>query len=269
MRLLFDDFNKNSESFSHKVIKTLLYNNIILNNNNILESSLEKYFKNRIADIYFKFVSGEEVVIEVQNSYISIKELIDRTLDYNKKNIFVLWILNGKGNCVGSIKEPFHKKNVKISSIEKFLHKIYGGRVYYINVIRYPNKTTITKPFALHFSPVNMKKERIYKNKFRYYYLRNANVCQIPDWNILCNNYKFKLARFYDKNAYTTLKLKILKIIREFQNNRIKKDIKNKNPVKKNFKNMKKFVNRKLYNEYGKILILKAINDLFHENNNL
>ena len=139
----------------------------------------------------------QEIVIEIQNSEISVKEIIDRTLDYNKKKKYVLWILNGKGRCVESFKEPCHKKKVKISPAEKLLHKLYGGRVYYINLIKYPHKTTITKPFALHFSPLNKKRERIYKKGFKYYYMRNANVSQIPDWNFLCIDYKFKIRGFW------------------------------------------------------------------------
>ncbi|KKL88421.1 hypothetical protein LCGC14_1924850, partial [marine sediment metagenome] len=86
-----------SESLYHKAIKQLIFKSATEKNNPIIEKSLEKHFGNRRADVYFKLKSGEEIVVEVQNSKITVKEIKQRTEDYNKKNIFVLWILHGMG----------------------------------------------------------------------------------------------------------------------------------------------------------------------------
>jgi hypothetical protein len=204
-----------AESFSHKAIKQLILKYMAKNDSNIIKSSLEKYFQNRRADVYFKFRDGKEVVVEIQNSRISVKEIIDRTLDYNKKGMYVLWLLNGKGKIVNSPKMLCHMKDLKISPAEHFLHKIYGGRVYYVTLNKHNNKTTITPPFALHFSPSKKNSTQIFKSKFDYYYIRNVNFVKIPNWKLLCVDYTFKIARFYDKHALKILKFKILGFLQE------------------------------------------------------
>ena len=123
-----------SESQSHKLMKHLLHDFLYLNNNSIISRALEKYFGNRFADVYFKLKDGHEIVIEIQNSKISVKEIIKRTKDYNGKGAHVLWILHGEGKCAASAKYPRDQKQVKISPAEKFLHGMYGGRVYYMNI---------------------------------------------------------------------------------------------------------------------------------------
>jgi competence CoiA-like predicted nuclease len=115
-----------AESHSHRAIKQLLYKYIYENNNSIIERSLEKYFGNRIADIYFRFNSGKEIVVEIQNSKRSAGEIIQRSKDYNEKGIYVLWILHGEGNCVGTFKYPIDSKEIKISIAESYLHKFTG-----------------------------------------------------------------------------------------------------------------------------------------------
>lgn len=198
-----------SESFTHKAIKQLIYKYITLYCKNIETSKLEKQISKRRADVYFKLHSGEELVVEIQNSYITVKDLIDRTLDYNKQGIFVLWILNGNGNAVATPKKPKRKRNTKISPVEHILHRIYGGRVYYVNIHRDYHKLTITPPYALHFSPSDSVSTDIIREKFEHYFIRNANYITIPSWDVLCVDYKFKIGRFYDKNAVNILKEKI------------------------------------------------------------
>jgi len=195
-----------SESLIHKAIKQLLFKYISQYNTDVIESSLEKYFDSRRGDVYFKLRGGEEVVVEVQNSRVSVKEVITRMKDYTKKGIYVLWVLSGGGNAVASKKWPKHQKNVKVSPVENLLHKIYGGRVYYVNVNDHSEKITLTPPYALHFSPSDSKSPTIFQDTYSYYYIRNINVVRIPSWNLLCVDYNFKIARFYDTNAVTILK---------------------------------------------------------------
>ena len=68
----------------------------------IYKSSLEKSFGERRADAYFYYKSGNKVAVEIQNSPMSSREITARTLDYNKKGIYVLWILNGQGKCIAA-----------------------------------------------------------------------------------------------------------------------------------------------------------------------
>ena len=251
----FSTESARSESFYHKAIKRLIYTYISDNKKNVVEKSLEKYINSRRADVYFRLNSGEQIVVEVQNSNIPVKEIIERTKHYNTNGIYVLWILSGNGNCVASPKYPEDKKNVKISTVENFLHRMYGGRVYYVNINFYENKTTISTPFALHFSPSsNRKNRKRFKTKYGSYYIKNLNFSKIPSWNLLCVDFnEFKLARFYDKNIKRVIKSQII--------------IYYKRNLKK-FPRKKKLLNSiiRLFKEkYGVFLILRAILELTKE----
>ncbi|MFX1235763.1 MAG: competence protein CoiA family protein [Promethearchaeota archaeon] len=201
-----------AESKIHKALKELIYQKVC-ENNDIVNISLEKYFGNRFADIYFKLNSNQHVVIEIQNSPITVKEIIHRTKDYNQKGIYVLWILHGKGSCVASPKAPRDEKGIKISPAESFLHKMYGGRVYYINFIQFKKKFSITTPFAIHYSKLLDKRKRgMLKSRFYFFFYRNSNFVDVPSWKLLCTEFSgFKIARFYDKNLKSVLKEEILK----------------------------------------------------------
>jgi len=268
-----------SESFSHKAIKRLIFKYISENNKNIVEKSLEKYIDNRRSDVYFKMKSGKQVVVEVQNSNISLKELINRTEHYTKNEIHVLWILYGQGACVASPKFPEDKKNVKVSMVENFLHGMYGGRVYYVNINFHKDKTTISVPYALHFSLSSIKKYRkMFRSKFESYYVKNVNFSKIPSWNLLCVKYNdFNIARFYDKNVKRVLKEKISMFL-------IQKKNRNCNNCRVKFKNLRictmaddckfrQFKDKKLIklilanfsNKYGKSIIIESLFELIKE----
>ena len=213
-----------AESHFHRAIKLFLYKYIYENNNSIVKRSLEKYFGNRYADVYFKLDTGKEVVVEVQNSKISVKEIIARTKDYNGKGMFVLWMLYGEGKCVASPKRPIDDKLIKISPAENYLHRMYGGRVYYVNLDIRRNKASLKTPFALHYSkPIKKRKQALFKCGYDSYFLRDSNFITIPSWSILCTEFAgFKITRFYDKNIKSLLKKKILnfyKIEKKGRNN--------------------------------------------------
>ena len=74
-----------------------------------MTSEIEKRLSSRRADISIIINSGEQVAVEIQHSLISVNDLRQRTLDYNSKGIYVLWILHGEGNSVGSKKYPENK----------------------------------------------------------------------------------------------------------------------------------------------------------------
>ena len=224
-------------------------------NNNVVDSSTEKYFKTRRADIFFKLSDGKKIVIEIQHSKITTKEISDRTHEYNQQGMFVLWILHGKGNSVASPKFPEHKKDVKVSPVEKLLHKMYGGRVYYVNVNEYFHKTTITFPFAIHYSLSDKKPKKSFRKNYEYFYYRNSNFAMIYSWKLLCVDYnEFKIARFYDKNIKISLKNQIFNFIQDsikkYPLNYEKKS-KTKKLVNKIFKEFR--------GQYGKAIIMEAI----------
>ncbi|NHJ21673.1 MAG: hypothetical protein EAX91_12065 [Candidatus Lokiarchaeota archaeon] len=203
-----------AESYSHKAIKLFLYKYIYENDKQVEVRSLEKFFGNRFADVYFRLKDGQEIAVEVQNSKISPKEIINRFNDYNKLGVYVLWILYGEGKCVASHKYPNNAKLVKISLAEKTLHHIYGGRVYYVNLDFRDNKISLQHPFALHFSKPFQKKFRgIFKARYDSYFYRDSIFTMIPNWNLMCTKFSgYKIARFYDKNLKIVLKEKVKKI---------------------------------------------------------
>ncbi|MFW9938754.1 MAG: competence protein CoiA family protein [Candidatus Thorarchaeota archaeon] len=245
-----------SESHFHKAIKLFLYKYIYENNSAIIERSLEKYYGNRIADIYFRLNNGKEIVVEVQNSKITISEIIQRSKDYNEKGIYILWILHGEGNCVETYKYPVDSFEIKISLAESFLHKMYGGRVYYINLNIHNERVTLSNLFALHFSkPICKKKRGFFRTRYTTYLFRDSNYTEIQNWNIFCTEFSgFKIARFYDKNVKSILKKRIASYYH------LKKD--KFHNEKKLYKAILKHFKRK----YGRYLILNTVIDLINEN---
>jgi hypothetical protein len=197
-----------SESYFHKALKILLKDKIYDMNTSIIEKSLEKYIGKRFADIYFKLNNGNEIVIEIQNSYISPNEIEERTKDYNKLGIYVLWILYGEGKCVGSFKYPKDVIETRISMAENYLFRMYGGRVYYVNLKIKRKKPIISQIFALYFSkPIKRKKRQLFKTRYSHFYLRDSIHTPIRNLRILCTDFsKHKIARFYDKNIKLILK---------------------------------------------------------------
>ncbi len=241
-----------SESFHHKAIKHLIYNYVFDKTNIIAQRELEKYFGTRFADIYFQLKSGEKVVVEVQNSKITVQELIQRTKDYNALGIHVLWLIHGEGGCVASKKYPYNVKKLKISPAEKFLHQMYGGRVYYVNLDNSKEDIELKIPFALHFSKVLKKSKRgIFKSGYTQFFYRDVNFTLIPSWNLFCTQFNgYKIARFYDRNIKSALKEQVEHIIFTKKLSSISK------------KKQLKSILRTFDNEYGEYLILSVLVEL-------
>lgn len=252
---LIPEVESKSESFAHKVIKNLFYSKILENNSNIIKASLEKYFETRRADVYFKFKSGEEVVVEIQNSPITSKEITLRTKDYNNRGLYVLWVFYGDGKCLGSPKSPNHLKNMKISPAEMRVHQLYRGRVYYVNITYQHEKFKSTPPYALHFSFSDKFSPTLFRKRFDSFFIRNVNYSSIPNWNLHCTNYSnYKIARFYERSVKNTL----VESLRRFamRNNVFR----NKSYSK--LKSTKKFLKLTFQifgDEYGKTIIVDAL----------
>ena len=272
--------SSHSESFYHKSIKQLVFKVIVEKDRRIIESSLEKCFNNRRADVYFKFKDGKQVVVEVQHSKISVKEVIERTREYNRLNIHVLWILHGNGACVASPKLSRDMRELKISPVENFLHEMYGGRVYYVIVKEKNEKLSITPPFALHFSlPSKKKKQGPFKEKYWIYYIRNAHYTKIPNWNLSSIKYRgFKIARFYDKNVKIKLQGEIFEYIKDITRKecrnckilfkKLRRCVLDQNCSFMPYMSKKRTVKRVLRrfkSKYGEDLVLKALKGLIEQ----
>jgi len=132
------------ETIEHKTMKAFWY--IMFPKFNPVSSKKFEYkIGDQIADVYFKLKNKKKVVIECQNSQISKKKLIERTKNYSNKDIYVLWIFNGLGSCISDKKNPRNEDGIGVLGVEKRIHSLNGGRVYYMNV---SGKKVINSPFA-------------------------------------------------------------------------------------------------------------------------
>lgn len=203
------------ETIEHKIMKAYWYV-MFPKFNPVSIKRLEHKIGDQIADIYFELRDGNKVVIECQNSQISKKRLIERTKSYSQKDIFVLWIFNGHGTCVSNEKNPRNQDEVGVLGMEKRVHSLYGGRVYYMNVL---GRSIINPPFALHFTPFFKHKDSKYNylgyNKY-YKDKRSIIFSKIPNYKIICIEDKsYKLARFTDKHMSILCTEQITKCIKK------------------------------------------------------
>lgn len=195
-----------NESPYHRKAKYLL-SNILLSqfNHNIHHIITEESIADRRADVFVELHSKQQIAIEIQNSVMSVKELQERTKTYNKNRIFVLWLLNGNGPVCAERKTEEIAQNVKLSTLERHLHYVYGGRVYYLNL---ENSMKELHLFALHYSCSLKRKYRNkrFKTPYSYYYVMNQDPVRIPGYALLCTQFNnTRLARFYDKNIVYSL----------------------------------------------------------------
>lgn len=210
------DYCFEPETIEHKTMKAFWYVQFP-KFNQISVKKLEFVIRDQIADVYFELKNRQKVVIECQNSQISKKKLIERTKNYTSKNIYVLWIFNGHGTCVSDEKNPRNEEEIGVLGMEKRVHSLYGGRVYYMNIAE---KKIIEPPYALHFAPFFKHKDseinyfgydKYYKDK------RSAILGRIPTYKILCVESKgYKLARFTDKHVSPLCTERIITCIKEF-----------------------------------------------------
>lgn len=68
-------------------------------------------------------IAGVPVAIEVQLSNLSIETIMSRTIDYHRRGIYVLWLLQ----WTPALDQPRYTPRVW----EKWIHTAYFGRVYY------------------------------------------------------------------------------------------------------------------------------------------
>jgi len=68
-------------------------------------------------------INKQGVVIEVQRSFLNVKTITKRTVEYKKRGAAILWIV--------PIKEELGTEFFRPRLFEKFLHSMYFGKVYY------------------------------------------------------------------------------------------------------------------------------------------
>lgn len=98
----------------------------------------------------FAKINDVPVAIEVQISSLSVETIMERTIDYNQKGIYVLWLLQWT--------PELDQKRYAPAAWEKWLHACYYGRIYYwlekLQVVEYefepclkhvPKQTLFTK----------------------------------------------------------------------------------------------------------------------------
>ena len=212
------------ETIEHKTMKAFWYV-MFPKFNRISAKKIEYRIGDQIADVYFELLNGKKIVIECQNSQISKRKLIERTKKYTHKNIYVLWIFNGLGTCVSDKKNPRNENEIGVLGMEKRVHSLYGGRVYYMNV---SGRKVIDPPFALHLTPYFKHKESEY-NYLGYdkYYKDKRSIIlgKIPNYKIICIEEKgYKLARFTDKHVSTLCTKKIIQSIKSICQKRLFKE---------------------------------------------
>jgi hypothetical protein len=256
-----------NESKDHFTLKNYT-KNLLSYKGNVRGVRLEKRIGHRIADLYCTLHhSTENVAIEIQKSPISVNQLKTRTEDYNDNNVSVLWLLHATGDVTGEPKRPKRRENVKISTAERYLHMLYGGRVYYVDFHNYDSERGNDRVliYALHYT---VSSKRRYRDKrffdgYTYYYIMNQDYIPLHSYNLCtaCFN-QYGIARFFDKNVVRALECDIMQLERR-QNFKFKK-LKNRALVKQIKKSFPKYnesvIEHALFNLYhrGKIDIRKG-----------
>lgn len=153
-------------------------------------------------DIY---IPEKKIAIELQNSPLSLKKFKERIENYNKNNIYVLWVFNYR--LIRGNKPPAFIKEA---------HKIFLGRVY---VYVPPSNEFEAHIKPVHFYPTGRMVSfpefddygnitNYYGQEFFKYYKKQKNLCDGEDINnfsilTILNPYnQIKIARFYDKKFW-------------------------------------------------------------------
>jgi competence protein CoiA len=109
------------ESDNHRLCKFEIFE-ALQNTPGVRGAALERPLGENRPDVS-AYINGVPVAIEVQISSLSLDTIMRRTIDYFRKGIYVLWLLQWTPDLDASRYTP------KIW--EKWIHAAYFGRVYY------------------------------------------------------------------------------------------------------------------------------------------
>jgi competence protein CoiA len=130
------------ESEAHRICKMDIYE-ALLREPGVTHAALERPLGSVRPDVSAYF-NGVPVAIEVQISSLSIDTIMRRTIEYHRKGIYVLWLLQWTTALDGQRYTP--------KLWEKWVHAAYFGRVYYwiegLSVVPYsfePSHKTVPK----------------------------------------------------------------------------------------------------------------------------
>lgn len=89
---------------------------------NVCDATLERPLGSVRPDVS-AYIDDVPVAIEVQISSLSVETIMRRTIDYARKGIYVLWLLQWT--------PALDSKRYSPKAWEKWIHAVYFGRVYY------------------------------------------------------------------------------------------------------------------------------------------
>lgn len=119
-----------------------------------LQEEVYTFDKSRKMDL-FGFINRKKFCIEAQVSLLTPEDLLQRTFDYSKHRIYVLWVLHAHPYYLPSFSlyelqqnlrkskrilkrgenalpsKTFWRFSYNTTATERFLHALYGGKVYY------------------------------------------------------------------------------------------------------------------------------------------
>ena len=187
---------KGGETFQHLKIKRYLMKNLP-QDNDIKQIKEEVSIGNRIADIFCQLADDRKIVIEVQHSMILVKDIIQRTKDYNDNGCHVLWVFNANSFD----RYPKNETGVSVLNFEKVCQKMFGGRIYYINAFESGNHTPL---YPLYFNTFH--EQKLIPAGFQYYRksrsLKSIVLGELLSLKFkLFKNWGFRLTRFNDENV--------------------------------------------------------------------
>jgi competence protein CoiA len=109
------------ESEAHRLCKMEIYESLS-RMPNVTGAALERPLGSNRPDVS-AYIDGVPVAIEVQISSLSLETIMQRTIAYHQKGIYVLWLLQWKPELDAGRYTP--------KLWERWIHAAYYGRVYY------------------------------------------------------------------------------------------------------------------------------------------
>jgi competence protein CoiA len=109
------------ESPKHRACKLAIHN-ALTGHHAVRNSAMERSLTTCRPDVSAR-IRGVPVAVEVQASKVSISTLVERTSEYRRRGIYVLWLLLWNPYLEGQRYLP--------PKWEQWLHALYSGRVYY------------------------------------------------------------------------------------------------------------------------------------------